>query len=58
MKVLILGGTGVISRWIVKQLQEKNHEVTVFNRGKRKVNLKDIRQIIGDKKMKKRFPVS
>ena len=33
MKLLILGGTGVISREIVKQALELGHEVTIFNRG-------------------------
>jgi nucleoside-diphosphate-sugar epimerase len=33
MKVLVLGGTGVISREIVRQLLDKGHNVTVFNRG-------------------------
>ncbi|WNQ12381.1 NAD-dependent epimerase/dehydratase family protein [Paenibacillus aurantius] len=33
MKVLILGGTGVISSQISQQLLAAGHEVTVFNRG-------------------------
>ncbi|MFI3168426.1 MAG: NAD-dependent epimerase/dehydratase family protein [Faecalibacterium sp.] len=33
MKILILGGTGVISRQIVAQAVAMQHEVTVFNRG-------------------------
>ncbi len=30
MKVLVLGGTGVISREIVKLLIDKDHEVTLY----------------------------
>ncbi|MCI8373333.1 MAG: NAD-dependent epimerase/dehydratase family protein [Lachnospiraceae bacterium] len=36
MKVLILGGTGVISRYLVKKYNNENHDVTVLNRGNRK----------------------
>lgn len=35
MKILVLGGTGVISRQIVKQAVEKGYDVTIFNRGSR-----------------------
>ena len=33
MKVLIIGGTGNISRGIVAALLQRNHEVVMFNRG-------------------------
>ena len=33
MKVLIIGGTGLISTAIVNQLVERGDEVTVYNRG-------------------------
>jgi uncharacterized protein YbjT (DUF2867 family) len=51
MNVLILGGTGVISRAIVQQLLDSNHEVTLFNRGGNKTLpfLKDVQQITGDR---------
>ncbi len=50
MKVLVLGGTGVISREIVKRLIEERHEVAVYNRGSRSLALgQDIRQIVGDR---------
>lgn len=57
MKVLVLGGTGVISRQIVKQAVEANHDVTVFNRGMRKdvVTPKGAKVIIGDRKNKEQF---
>lgn len=34
MKVLFIGGTGLISTAIARQLLEAGHEVTLFNRGK------------------------
>ena len=50
MNVLVLGGTGVISRAIVTLLLEKGHEVTVFNRGNRGLSFeRPVRQIIGDR---------
>ena len=36
MKVLILGGTGVISRAITENLLAGGHDVTHFNRGTKK----------------------
>ena len=35
MNVLIIGGTGTISRAIVRELLAQNHSVTVYNRGQR-----------------------
>lgn len=50
MKVLILGGTGVISRSIVTELLALKHEVTVFNRGTKNLELSgDIQVISGDR---------
>ena len=53
MKILIIGGTGFISRNIVKHLLNHNHEVTIFNRGKSPGFLrqnKNLRIIHGDRK--------
>ncbi len=62
MKVLVLGGTGVISREIVKLLLKEQHEVTVYNRGSRELpsNTKnsEIRQMVGDRMDRKRFESS
>ncbi|WP_187274373.1 SDR family oxidoreductase [Paenibacillus sp. N3.4] len=56
MKVLVLGGTGNISRAIVARLLDQSHEVSIFNRGSRKLNFSDdVRSIVGDKKDKERF---
>lgn len=51
MKVLILGGTGTISREIVRQLLEKGHRVVVYNRGNRKCPCEqDIQVLHGDRR--------
>lgn len=56
MKVLILGGTGVISRSIVDRMLEKNYEVTVFNRGKRNLPFKGyVEQLVGDRSNRDEF---
>ena len=56
MKILILGGTGVISRSIVDQLLQGNHEVSVYNRGTRSLLFqREVRQIIGDRSDRSRF---
>jgi uncharacterized protein YbjT (DUF2867 family) len=34
MRILIIGGTGLISTAITRQLLEKEADVTLFNRGK------------------------
>ncbi len=33
MRVLILGGTKFLGRWLVSELLERGHEITLFNRG-------------------------
>ncbi len=56
MKVLVLGGTGVISREIVKLLLEKQHQVTVYNRGSRDQQFAgEVREIVGDRLDRGRF---
>ena len=59
MKVLVLGGTGVISREIVKLLIKENHEVCVYNRGSRDLTPgSGIRQIVGDRMDREVFETS
>jgi len=59
MKVLVLGGTGVISREIVKLLLVNNHEVTIFNRGNKQLSFSgDVRQITGDRLNHEEFEAS
>ncbi len=51
MKILILGGTGVISRQIVAQAAAAQHDVTVFNRGLRSVAMPaGVTVVQGDRK--------
>lgn len=50
MKVLIIGGTGLISTGIVKHLLARKAEVWMLNRGKRESTLPgDVRAIVGDR---------
>jgi len=50
MKALIIGGTGTISRAVVRSLIARGAEVTIFNRGSRQVTLPDgIEVIRGDR---------
>lgn len=56
MNVLILGGTGVISRAIVERLFDANHAVTLYNRGNRVLAFhKDVKRIIGDRHDREAF---
>ena len=43
MKILVVGGTGIIGTAVVKMLKEANHEVisTGFNNGDYQVNIED-----------------
>ena len=43
MRVLMIGGTGLISTGIVKHLLDRKAEITVFNRGKRPSTLARVR---------------
>lgn len=50
MKILIIGGTKFVGRHLVAGAQARNHEVTLFNRGKDYgENLPDVEQIHGDR---------
>ena len=55
MKICIVGGTGNISRSIVRLLLEQGHEVTCFNRGKSGDVPKGVRLIQGDRKDRAAF---
>lgn len=59
MKVLILGGTGVISREIVRQMLAKGHEVTVFNRGSKALPFPgEVKKPVGDRSRRDEFEAS
>jgi nucleoside-diphosphate-sugar epimerase len=50
MRVLIIGGTGLISTGIVKHLLVRGAEVTVFNRGQRESTISPkVKQLHGDR---------
>lgn len=50
MKVLVIGGTNFIGPYVVRQLREMGHEVTVFHRGETKADLpKEVKWIKGDR---------
>ncbi len=50
MRVLIIGGTGLISTGIVKHLQARGAEIACFNRGQRESRIGDsIQQFHGDR---------
>ncbi|OXM86550.1 NAD-dependent epimerase/dehydratase family protein [Paenibacillus rigui] len=56
MKVLVLGGTGVISRAIVQKALAAQHEVAVFNRGsKNHLFSSEVECIVGDKTNREQF---
>jgi nucleoside-diphosphate-sugar epimerase len=56
MKILVLGGTGVISRAIVQQALDSQHEVSVFNRGsKNHLFSRDVECLVGDKSNREQF---
>lgn len=56
MKVLVIGGTGNISRGIVAALLERNHEVVLFNRGQHAdPPPSDVRVIKGDRQQRDDF---
>lgn len=50
MRVLVIGGTGLISTSITRYLVERGDEVTLYNRGRRAADIPgDARRILGDR---------
>lgn len=50
MRVLLIGGTGLISTGIVKHLCARGAEVTVYNRARRESTLpKEVKHLVGDR---------
>lgn len=50
MKILIIGGTKFLGRHLVRAALQKNHEVTLFNRGKfSQEDFENVEQIHGDR---------
>ena len=50
MRILIIGGTGLISTAIVRQLVERGDHVTVYNRGERTAPPAGVTQLLGDRR--------
>ncbi|MFO0599988.1 MAG: NAD-dependent epimerase/dehydratase family protein [Myxococcaceae bacterium] len=55
MKALVVGGTGLISTGIVRQLLARGAEVTVFNRGQRGAPPDGVRVLRGDRSQPEDF---
>lgn len=56
MKALVIGGTGTISRAVVRSLVKRGVEVTVFNRGSREAVLPDgVQYLHGDRQDREAF---
>ena len=50
MKILIIGGTVFVGRHLVEAAQKRNHDITLFNRGKSNPDIfTDVEHIIGDR---------
>ncbi len=50
MKILIIGGTKFLGRHLITAAQVRNHEVTLFNRGRHSSeNFENVEQIHGDR---------
>lgn len=48
-RMLILGGTGFIGPPMVRYAVDRGHEVTIFTRGKSRVDLPDVEHLVGDR---------
>ncbi len=50
MKILIIGGTGNISRWLTQQLAERGDDIVLYNRGTKQLPFHGkVKYIIGDR---------
>jgi 2'-hydroxyisoflavone reductase len=58
-KILILGGTGFVGRILSEKLSKTDHDVTLFNRGKRNPSLfPQFKKIIGDRNTEDIFQIA
>jgi nucleoside-diphosphate-sugar epimerase len=56
MRVLIIGGTGVSGYWLVEELLERGHQVTIFHRGQQEAQFsRPIAHIHGDRQQQEAF---
>jgi 2'-hydroxyisoflavone reductase len=49
MKILIIGGTRFLGRFLVEEALKHNHDITLFNRGNNKTEFIHVEQIHGDR---------
>ncbi|MDP5275392.1 NAD-dependent epimerase/dehydratase family protein [Chengkuizengella axinellae] len=49
MKILIIGGTRFLGRYLVSEALAKGHEITLFNRGNHQHGFENVEQLIGDR---------
>lgn len=49
MRVLVVGGTGLISTAITRQLVSRGDEVVLYNRGQREAEIPPVQRILGDR---------
>ncbi|NBI30003.1 SDR family oxidoreductase [Chengkuizengella marina] len=49
MKILIIGGTRFIGRYLVSEALARGHEITLFNRGNHQHSFDDVEHLIGDR---------
>ncbi len=51
MRILVVGGTRFIGRYVVEQLHQLGHDLTIFHRGQTKSNLRGgVKELLGDRK--------
>lgn len=54
MRILVIGGTGIISHYVTEKYRDMGHTVTAINRGNRKyLNVGNVEYIVGDGNNKK-----
>ncbi len=51
MKILIIGGSRFVGPLLVDKLVSRHHDITIFNRGKIKSDYKNVKFILGDRKV-------
>jgi nucleoside-diphosphate-sugar epimerase len=55
MKILLIGGTGLISGACLRLLKKQGHQVSIYHRGSTPLKMKGVQEILGDRKDRKAF---